>query len=212
MWLTPSASSSKCKQSTGHNQDAATRRATWASSWCQTPSPLERLATASKLPSLPKNHLRIVVRPGVGLDVRICSQRKVFIALTKAARLPPLATKEDIVSSNLVPNVFVVSTPQEANTLACYTVSEVILTEQRHPVATYLTTLRHFCRGVIRGIDIDFTDADLQCMLRTSCNPAVLGARQIKNTTTVVILFNGLKVPMLTADQSCIAALSTNAR
>ncbi|KAL3184446.1 hypothetical protein MRX96_031738 [Rhipicephalus microplus] len=36
------------------------------------PSALKRLATASKLPNLPKDHFR-VVRPGCGLDVRLCS-------------------------------------------------------------------------------------------------------------------------------------------
>ncbi|KAH7985506.1 hypothetical protein HPB51_026809 [Rhipicephalus microplus] len=51
----------------------------------------------------------------------------------------------------------------------------------------------HSCRGVIHGVDINFTDADLQRMLRTLRNLTVLGARRIKNTTTVMILFNGLK-------------------
>ncbi|KAH7946696.1 hypothetical protein HPB52_003455 [Rhipicephalus sanguineus] len=159
------------------------------------PSPLKRLATASKLPNLPKDHFRVVVRPGGGLDVRLCSQHKVFNALTMAARLPPSATEEDIVCSNSMQNIFVVSTPQETNALAYRTVQEIILTEQRHPVAIYLTPPGHSCRGVIRGVDVDFTDADLRRMLRTPRIPTVLGARRIKNTTTIVILFNGLKVP-----------------
>ncbi|KAH8036047.1 hypothetical protein HPB51_016351 [Rhipicephalus microplus] len=155
------------------------------------PSPLKRLATASKL----SNHFRVIVRSGGGLDVRLCSQHKVFNALTMAARLPPSATEEDIACSNLLQSIFVVSTVQETNALAYCTVQEIILTEQRHSVATYLTPPGHSRREVIRGVDIDFTDADLQRMLRTLRNPTVLGARRIKNTTTVVILFNGLKIP-----------------
>ncbi|KAH6924116.1 hypothetical protein HPB50_012234 [Hyalomma asiaticum] len=155
-----------------------------------------RLASGiSKLPNLSKDPFRVVVRPGGGLDVRLCSQHKVCNALTMAARLPPSATEEDIVCSNSMQNIFVVSTPQEKNALAYCTIKEIILTEQRHTVATYLTPPGHSCRGVIRCVDVDFTDADLQRMLRTPCNPTVLGARRIKNTTTVVILFNGLKVP-----------------
>ncbi|KAH8024902.1 hypothetical protein HPB51_002310 [Rhipicephalus microplus] len=65
----------------------------------------------------------------------------------------------------------------------------------QNPVTTNLTPPGHSCRGVIRGVDIGFTVADLQRMLRTPRNPTTLGARRIKNTTTVVILFNGLKVP-----------------
>ncbi|KAH8026649.1 hypothetical protein HPB51_023413 [Rhipicephalus microplus] len=112
-----------------------------------------------------------------------------------AARLPPSATEEDIVCSYLAQNIFVVSTPQETNALAYSTVQEIILTKQRHPVATYLTPPGHSCHRVIRGVDIDFTDADLQRMLRTPPNPTVLDTRRINNTTTVVILFNDLKVP-----------------
>ncbi|KAH8030494.1 hypothetical protein HPB51_007514 [Rhipicephalus microplus] len=66
--------------------------------------------------------------------------------------------------------------------------------DERPPVATYLTPPGHSWRGVIRGVDIDFTDADLQIVLKTPRNSTVLGPRRIKNTTTVVILFNVLKV------------------
>ncbi|KAH8029056.1 hypothetical protein HPB51_022224 [Rhipicephalus microplus] len=168
------------------------------------PSPIKRLATASKLPNQPKDHFRVVICPGGGLDVRLSSQDKVFNTLTIATRLPPSATEEDIVCSNLVQNTFVVSAPQETNSHAYCTVQEIILTEQRHQVATYLTPPGHSCRGVIRGIDIDFMDADLQRMRRTQRNPTVLGARRIKNTTMVVILFNGLKTgPHVFCTQVC---------
>ncbi|KAL1482624.1 hypothetical protein MTO96_050309 [Rhipicephalus appendiculatus] len=112
-----------------------------------------------------------------------------------AAQLPPHATEEDIVCANAIQNIFVLSTPQETNALAYCTVQEIILTKQRHPVTTYLAPPGNTCRGVIRGVDADFTDADLQRMLRTDRNPKVLGARRIKSTTTVIILFDGHKVP-----------------
>ncbi|KAH6948214.1 hypothetical protein HPB50_023188 [Hyalomma asiaticum] len=51
--------------------------------------------------------------------------------------------------------------------LAYCTVQEIILTEQRHAVATYLTPPGHSCRGVIRGVDVDFTDAYLKRILQT---------------------------------------------
>ncbi|KAL1478805.1 hypothetical protein MTO96_052370 [Rhipicephalus appendiculatus] len=158
------------------------------------PNPLRKLAAASRLPALPKTHFRVVIRPGGGLNVQACSQHKVFNALVMAAQLPPHATEEDIVCANAIQNIFVLSTPQETNALAYCTVQE-ILTKQRHPVTTYLAPPGNTCRGVIRGVDADFTDADLQRMLRTDRNPKVLGARRIKSTTTVIILFDGQKVP-----------------
>lgn len=75
------------------------------------PSPLKRLATARKLPNLPEDHFRVVIRPGGGLDVLLCSQHKV-LTLRIAARLPPSATEQDIICSNSVQNIFVVTTLQ----------------------------------------------------------------------------------------------------
>ncbi|KAL1443266.1 hypothetical protein MTO96_046040, partial [Rhipicephalus appendiculatus] len=159
------------------------------------PNPLRKLAATSRLPALPKTHFRVVIRPGGGLNVQACSQHKVFNALVMAAQLPPHATEEDIVCANAIQNIFVLSTPQETNALAYCTVQEIILTKQRHYVTTYLAPPGNTCRGVIRGVDADFTDADLQRMLRTDRNPKVLGARRIESTTTVIILFDGHKVP-----------------
>ncbi|KAL1426472.1 hypothetical protein MTO96_018303 [Rhipicephalus appendiculatus] len=125
-----------------------------------------------------------------------------------AAQLPPHATEEDIVCANAIQNIFVLSTPQETNALAYCTVQEIILTKQRHPVTTYLAPPGNTCRGVIRGVDADFTDADFQRMLRTDRNPKVLGARRIKSTTTVIILFDGHKTPTATAAAWVIARTS----
>ncbi|KAH7953061.1 hypothetical protein HPB49_004210 [Dermacentor silvarum] len=92
MWLAPSPSSSQRKQSIGRRKGAATFGQHGAAVGAKPPGPLKRLTTASKLPNLPKDHFTIVVRPGGGLDVRHCSQHKVFNALTMAARLTPSAT------------------------------------------------------------------------------------------------------------------------
>ncbi|KAH8029973.1 hypothetical protein HPB51_006179 [Rhipicephalus microplus] len=50
-------------------------------------------------------------------------------------------------------------------------------------------------RGVILGVDTDFDDAALNRMLIQPRNSSLLGARRIKNTETVILIFNGLKVP-----------------
>ncbi|KAH8025770.1 hypothetical protein HPB51_011448 [Rhipicephalus microplus] len=51
------------------------------------------------------------------------------------------------------------------------------------------------CRKVIRRVGADFNDPDLQYMLRMTRYPKVLGERRIKNTTAVIILLDGYKVP-----------------
>ncbi|KAL1485641.1 hypothetical protein MTO96_000057, partial [Rhipicephalus appendiculatus] len=74
-------------------------------------------------------------------------------------------------------------------------VTEIILTDQRHPVTAYLSPAGITSRGVIRGVGTDFDDAALNCMLMQPRNPGLLGARRIKNTATVILIFSGLKVP-----------------
>ncbi|KAH7961424.1 hypothetical protein HPB52_008918 [Rhipicephalus sanguineus] len=48
---------------------------------------------------------------------------------------------------------------------------------------------------MIRGVDTDFDDAALNRMIIQPRNPSLPGARRIKNTATVILVFNGLKVP-----------------
>ncbi|KAH7956363.1 hypothetical protein HPB52_008695 [Rhipicephalus sanguineus] len=156
---------------------------------------LRKVAAASRLPRLPKSHFRVVVRPGGGLDVRKCSQLKVTQAILMAARLPPAAAEEDIVCANAMQNIFVISTPSESNANAYSTVQEIILADKRHPITAYITPPGNTCRGVVRGIDADLPEAALQSLFVTPKNPMVLGVRRIKESTTVIVLFNGMKVP-----------------
>ncbi|KAH7961010.1 hypothetical protein HPB52_000769 [Rhipicephalus sanguineus] len=70
----------------------------------------KRLTATSRLPCLPREHFRIIIRPRGGMDVRRISQIKVTQALAMAAQLAPAETEGDIVQ-----NIFVVSTPTEKN-------------------------------------------------------------------------------------------------
>ncbi|KAL1422962.1 hypothetical protein MTO96_021555 [Rhipicephalus appendiculatus] len=112
-----------------------------------------------------------------------------------AARLPPAAAEEDIVCANAMQNIFVISTPSESNANVYCKVQGIILADKRHPIAAYITPPGNTCRGVVRGIDADLPEAALQSLFVTPRNPMVLGVRRIKETTTVIVLFNGMKVP-----------------
>ncbi|KAH6925391.1 hypothetical protein HPB50_004518 [Hyalomma asiaticum] len=92
-------------------------------------------------------------------------------------------------------NIFVVSAPSATNAAAYSRVTEIILTDQRHPVTAYLSPAGMTSRGVIRGVDTNFDDDALHRMLIQPRHPSLLGARRIKNTATVILIFNGFKVP-----------------
>ncbi|KAH8033263.1 hypothetical protein HPB51_008662 [Rhipicephalus microplus] len=143
-------------------------------------SQLRKVAAASRLPRLSTSHFRVVVRLGAGLDVRTCSQLKVTQATLMAARLPPVAAEEDIVCANAMQNIFVISTPPESNAIAYCKVQEMILADKKHSIPAYITTPGNTCRGVVRGIDTDLTEAARQSLFVTLGNPMVLGVRRIK--------------------------------
>ncbi|KAH8024873.1 hypothetical protein HPB51_001973 [Rhipicephalus microplus] len=155
---------------------------------------LRRVAAASRLPAMPRSHNRVIMRPGGGLNVQACRPHRILAALTMTAQLAPSVTEEDIICPNSMQNIFVVSTPSATNAAAYSRVTEIILTHQRHPVMAYLSPAGTTSRGVNRGVDTDFDDAALNRMLIQPRNSSLLGARRIKNTETVILIFNGLKV------------------
>ncbi|KAL1446044.1 hypothetical protein MTO96_028931 [Rhipicephalus appendiculatus] len=112
----------------------------------------KRIIAASRLPPLPRENYRIIVRPRGGLNVKNVSQIKVAHALASAAQLVPAEITNDIVCSNVMQNIFV-------------------------------------------GVDLDFNEEKITGMIVHPRNPRALEVKRIRNTTTVVVLFDGLKVP-----------------
>ncbi|KAH8033140.1 hypothetical protein HPB51_007870 [Rhipicephalus microplus] len=154
-----------------------------------------KVAAASRLPCLPTSNFRVVVPPGGGLDVRTCSQLKVTQAILMAARLLTATSEKNIVCANAMQNIFVISTPSESNANAYCKVQEIFLADKKHSISAYITLPGNTCRGVVRGIDIDLAEAALQSLFVTPRNPMMLGVRRIKETPTMIVLFNGMKVP-----------------
>ncbi|KAH7934523.1 hypothetical protein HPB51_029112 [Rhipicephalus microplus] len=154
-----------------------------------------RVAAASRLPPLPTDHHRVIVRPRGGLDVRRCNKFKFLQALLLAARLPPTAAEEDIVCTNDTQNIFVISTPNLQTAEAYAKVRGIVLMEREHPVSAYIAPSGTTSRGVVRGVDADLPDSELQRLFVSSHNPTLMGVRRIKVTTTIILLFDGLKVP-----------------
>ncbi|KAH8029058.1 hypothetical protein HPB51_022226 [Rhipicephalus microplus] len=143
---------------------------------------------------MPRSQNRVILRPGGGLNVQACSPHRIIAALTMAAQLTPSVTEEDIICPNSTQSIFVVTTPSATNAAAYSRVTEIILTDQRHPVMAYLSPAGITSRGVIRGVDTDFDDAALNHMLIQPRNSSLLGARHIQNVETVILIFNGFKV------------------
>ncbi|KAL1469778.1 hypothetical protein MTO96_024863 [Rhipicephalus appendiculatus] len=155
----------------------------------------KHVIAASRMPQLPKDHLRVIVRPRNGLDMRHVSQIKFAFALAKAADLGKEEIAEDVVCPNFMQNIAVVSTPTEKNARAYASISSVAIGSVEYEVNAYMAAPDDTCKGVIRGVDLDIDPVRLQALIVHDRNPTALQAKRIKNSKAVVILFNGLKVP-----------------
>ncbi|KAG0432639.1 hypothetical protein HPB47_020649 [Ixodes persulcatus] len=155
----------------------------------------KRLVAASRMPRLPKEHFRVIVRPRGGLNVKNVSQVKIAHALVTAAGLSFTKAAEDIICPNAVQNILVVSTPSENNAKTDARVEAISIGSAIYEVSSYLAAPDNTCKGIIRNIDLELDHEQLRSLIVQPRNPKALKAKRIKNSTTVVILFDGLKVP-----------------
>ncbi|KAG0423346.1 hypothetical protein HPB47_000862, partial [Ixodes persulcatus] len=155
----------------------------------------KRLVAASRMPRLPKEHFRVIVRPRGGINVKNVSQVKIAQALVTAAGLSFTNAAEDIICPNAVQNILVVSTPSEHNAKTYARVEAISIGSAIYVVSSYLAAPDNTCKGIIRNIDLELDHEQLRSLIVQPRNPMALEARRIKNSTTVVILFDGLKVP-----------------
>lgn len=171
-------------------------------------STVRRLAAASRLPRLPKGQVRVIIRPRDGIDVKKMSLYAVMRALTTAAGITAEASKQDLLCPNPMQNIYVLTTPAVQNAEAYAKVHQIILGTKQHAIAAYVAAPEDTCKGVVRNIDAHLTDIQLKELFVTERNPSVLEVKRIKNSTTVVLLFEGMKVPNYVVFGMCLVRCS----
>ncbi|KAH6938653.1 hypothetical protein HPB50_011359 [Hyalomma asiaticum] len=75
----------------------------------------KRIMKASRMPPMPEEHIKIVIRPRGGLNLEKVSPTTVGNAVVDAAGLSSEQTKEDIICPNFKQNILVASTPERSN-------------------------------------------------------------------------------------------------
>ncbi|KAH7947617.1 hypothetical protein HPB52_014608 [Rhipicephalus sanguineus] len=146
---------------------------------------IRRVTLASRLPPVPRDTFRIVVRPRDGLNANKISRIRFEEALAIAVALAPAEIEEDTMCPNCVQNIFVVCTPHEKNVDAYARVQLIGLGEGTFGVAAYLAPPENTCKGIIRGVHVEVSEAQLTARILKHRNPGALEARRIKNTTAV---------------------------
>ncbi|KAK8769323.1 hypothetical protein V5799_014212 [Amblyomma americanum] len=107
------------------------------------------------MPRLPKEEIKIVVRPKGGLDIVKVGAPTVTAAIFAAADITGHQSAEDAVCPNSHQNIDVVSTPKRANADRYAKLRKIHIQGKPHEVNTYEMAPDNTTKGVIRGIPIE---------------------------------------------------------
>ncbi|KAL1439509.1 hypothetical protein MTO96_010149 [Rhipicephalus appendiculatus] len=104
---------------------------------------LRRVVTASRIPNLPRDHFKTIIRPRGGMDVKKTDLIIFKRALAKAASLTAEQVFDDTLCTNPSQNIFVVATPFEVNARAYARVQQISMGKIVIGVATWLRRTIH---------------------------------------------------------------------
>ncbi|KAH7983242.1 hypothetical protein HPB52_010412 [Rhipicephalus sanguineus] len=151
----------------------------------------KRVIAASRMPELPSTHRKIIVRPRDGLDLRKTSCYGISTAIFTAAGITAIQASSDLVCPNVVQNIVVVCTEKEDNARKILALKNIRVNGKEHEVAVYAAAEGNYVKGVIRNVERDIGDTELERLIVHQGNPSVRGVKRIKDTGSVVVLFDG---------------------
>lgn len=145
--------------------------------------------------SMPKEDIKIVVRPRGGLNVAKMGGPAAMAAITRAAKVTREEASEDTVGINAQQNIIVVSTPDEQRATRYARMTTIEEGGKTYEVSAYRTAPDGTVKGVVRGINIEETAEDITLNIVNKYNPTAVEAHRIGDSTAVIVLFAGNKVP-----------------
>ncbi|KAH9364815.1 hypothetical protein HPB48_020963 [Haemaphysalis longicornis] len=154
-----------------------------------------KLLKAARMPELPKDDIKIVMRPRGGLDVSEVSRFEISRAIAAAANIGGEEARKDVICPNKQQNIVIVSTPRRENADRYAAVARLIVYGTEHEVSAYESAPHGTVKGVIRGVPLTDTAQEINDYIVHEYNPTALQANRIGKTMSVVIAFNGPKVP-----------------
>lgn len=147
------------------------------------------------MPQLPRGDYKIIIRPKGGLRVAEHGAARLATSIYRAAEIPREAQDEDTICPNFQQNIIVVSTPTEAHADKYQKIASIKIGNQTFETNAYEAAPDCTSKGVIRGIPLEDTARDITANVITPKNPTAIAAKRLSNTTTVIVLFAGLRVP-----------------
>lgn len=147
------------------------------------------------MPALPREDTKIVVRPRGGLDIGKVGHTEVGRAIYAAAGIAMEERSRDVVCPNYQQNIVVISTSKRENANRYVNISQIVVKGKAHEVSAYESVPHGTTKGVIRGVPLEDTVREINKHIVNEFNPTAVEANRIGNTKSVVIAFDGPKVP-----------------
>ncbi|KAM7283522.1 hypothetical protein ISCGN_000985 [Ixodes scapularis] len=152
---------------------------------------------AGRMPQLPKNEIKIIVRPKGALNIPKVGSPTVTAAIFQATQLSPEESQDDTICPNVQQNIVVISTPRPHNADRYVRMKSIHVNGVTHEVNAYEAAPDNTTKGVIRGIPLTDSAQEIEANIINARNPLALAAKRIGSTTTIVIAFDGPSVPHL---------------
>ncbi|KAL1447501.1 hypothetical protein MTO96_028568 [Rhipicephalus appendiculatus] len=134
-------------------------------------------------------------------------QRNVKQQVIRSSKMPLLPRREDTVCFNNRQNIIVVSTPHAIHAAKYRQLQANIIGDRRHEVSAYETVPDYTEKGIIKGIPLEKDTRSIHTNIVHARNPPALAAKRLNNTTTVIVAFEGPRVPTYVRTK-CVAVVT----
>ncbi|KAH7984711.1 hypothetical protein HPB52_023576 [Rhipicephalus sanguineus] len=154
---------------------------------------VSKVLRASKMPRLPTDDLKIIVRPRDGLNIRsTCG-----VSLDEAIRRAAGVSDDEMITicPNPTQNILAVSTPEEKTATKIAKIKVLTINGKRYETNAYVSAPEQMVKGIIRNIPLTYTQDQLVHALVNTRNPSLTYAKRLGSTTTVILLYEGNRVP-----------------
>ncbi|KAL1440472.1 hypothetical protein MTO96_009406 [Rhipicephalus appendiculatus] len=120
-------------------------------------TPAEKIGTTASalrfrrglMPQLPRDDFKVVYRPNAGVDMAAFTERELRAALLESSGLVESSTQGDLTRSNLVKNVFTMSTACQERVVKYAQIRQITLRGKKIEVSAYITTPDRAIQGII---------------------------------------------------------------
>ncbi|KAG0436510.1 hypothetical protein HPB47_017907 [Ixodes persulcatus] len=157
--------------------------------------PRQRHRKQRQQPALPREDIKVILRPREGLDVTKVSSAKLRDGVFCAIGLKEQEAEGDLLRVNPEKNLIVTSTPSMDPAKKYNFISKICIAGKTYEVAAYAAPPEDTAKGVIHNIPDYDTAEDITRSLVYNKNPTILQAQRMGKTNSAAIVFEGNKVP-----------------